>query len=445
MSLTPGTSLGPYEITAPIGAGGMGEVYRARDTTLDRDVAIKVLPESFALAVPRKQWPFTRPLAFSAVVILCIATSGWRSGAQTKQDFLTANIDATVSPRQDFFQYANGAWLKRNPIPDDQARLGIGSVVSEDLYAQLRRASEAAAGTNAPRGSVQQLMGDFWFTGMDSTRINQQGLEPLRPDLERIDAIRSIGDVIEVVAILHRRDMLLDGYIGFVGSRTLFSGRVEQDERNSSRRIFTLSQGGISLGPGAYSATDPQRVKVRGAFREYLFNTFLRLHRNSSRARTSADAVFDLEARLAAAFPGRDEYQVVGLAELSGLAPTIDWNRYFRLIGAPGLKAVNVRRPQFYQALDSLLRITPLETWRDYLRFCLVRSHAPFLDDATFSESFALESAITGALHPRPRWKRIVWQEKNWLGLPLASLVANDYFPASVRARYQAVGDDRPH
>jgi len=239
--------------------------------------------------------------------------------------------------------------------------------------------------------------------------------------------------------------MLLDGYIGFVGSRTLFSGRVEQDERNSSRRIFTLSQGGISLGPGAYSATDPQRVKVRGAFREYLFNTFLRLHRNSSRARTSADAVFDLEARLAAAFPGRDEYQVVGLAELSGLAPTIDWNRYFRLIGAPGLKAVNVRRPQFYQALDSLLRITPLETWRDYLRFCLVRSHAPFLDDATFSESFALESAITGALHPRPRWKRIVWQEKNWLGLPLASLVANDYFPASVRARYQAVGDDRPH
>ena len=48
MALKPGTRLGSYEITAPIGAGGMGEVYRATDTKLRRDVAIKVLPEDFA-------------------------------------------------------------------------------------------------------------------------------------------------------------------------------------------------------------------------------------------------------------------------------------------------------------------------------------------------------------------------------------------------------------
>jgi putative endopeptidase len=361
--------------------------------------------------VPACEWRQStrRSIAFSAALTLCIALSGQPLPAQARQDFLAANIDATVSPREDFFQYASGGWLKRNPIPPDQGRWGTWNVVSEDLYSRLRRASEAAAATNAPRGSVEQLIGDFWFTGVDSATINQQGLGPLRPDLERIDAIRSIGDVIEVVAILHRRNMLLDGYVRVVGSRTLFSGRVEQDERNSRRRIFSLSQGGISLGPWVYSATDAQRVgaevyfKRRDALREYLFKTFLRLHRDSSSARTSADAVFDLEARIARGFSGGEEYHMVGLGELSRLAPAIDWNRYFRLIGARGLDSVNMRAPRFYQALDSLLRITPLETWRDYLRFCLVRSHAPFLDDATFGEFFALDSAFTGALHPRPR------------------------------------------
>ena len=103
--------------------------------------------------------------------------------------------------------------------------------------------------------------------------------------MERIDAIRSLGDVLDVVATLHRRDMLLDGSVGFVGSRTLFSGRVEPDERNSSRRIFTLSQGGIAVGPGVFTATDAQRVRVRSAFHTYLSSTFLRLHRDSTMAR----------------------------------------------------------------------------------------------------------------------------------------------------------------
>src|SRR5271167_211160 len=55
MSLAPGTMLGPYEIGAPLGAGGMGEVYRARDTRLERTVAVKILPQEMSNDPARKQ------------------------------------------------------------------------------------------------------------------------------------------------------------------------------------------------------------------------------------------------------------------------------------------------------------------------------------------------------------------------------------------------------
>lgn len=53
MPVEPGTTLGPYSVTAKIGEGGMGEVHRARDTKLDRDVALKVLPQAFTDAPDR--------------------------------------------------------------------------------------------------------------------------------------------------------------------------------------------------------------------------------------------------------------------------------------------------------------------------------------------------------------------------------------------------------
>jgi putative endopeptidase len=132
------------------------------------------------LALTCKCWQSAcRSVAFSAAVILCIATSGQRLEAQSTQDFLAANIDSTASPRSDFFQFANGAWLKRNPIPDDEATWGSRNLVGAEIASRLRRISETAAAREAPRGSLEQLVGDFWFTGMDSATINRQGLVPL--------------------------------------------------------------------------------------------------------------------------------------------------------------------------------------------------------------------------------------------------------------------------
>jgi putative endopeptidase len=385
---------------------------------------------------------FRRSALFgSAALILTIAASGHPVASQTKPDFLAANIDPATPPGEDFFQYATGAWLKRNPIPADQARWTASNVVSEELDARIRRISEAAAASNAPRGSNARLVGDFWSTGMDAASRNREGLTKLQPDLDRIADVQSIAQLIDVVAMLHQRNMLLDISASFVGSRTLFSLRVERDEQDRTRRILSLSQGGITLGAPAYTATDAQRTRRREAFREYLLKTFTRLHGDSGKAKASADAVFDLEAQLARGFVPREQNRTMAVSELGRLSPSIEWSRYLRGIDATGIDSVNVRAAGFFQALDPLLRTTPMDTWRDYLRFCLIRAHAPFLDDSAFSDVFAFETDDRSVRQPRPLWRRVVWMQKYWLGQATGQLLAEQDFPPTVQVRYREVAE----
>ena len=208
--------------------------------------------------------------------LLSIGASGLQPEPQRAIDPLAANIDTSVSPRDDFYLYANGNWLKRNPLPDNAARWSIGSVISESIYEELRQISESAAAARAPRGSAARLIGDVWATGMNAEAINNDGLRHLRPDLARIDRIASPGDVIDVVAALHRRNMLADNY--FTRQRVLFDGGLSEDEA-SGRWTFLLAQGGLSIGAAAYTGNGPEQIRRRTALREYLVRTFVSTRR----------------------------------------------------------------------------------------------------------------------------------------------------------------------
>lgn len=379
----------------------------------------------------------------AAALILSTAIGGRELAAQSTHDFLTANIDSTVSPTEDFFQYANGTWFKLHPMPGGEFRWGIGNLVGEEISSRLRRISEDAAAKKAPNGSLEQLIGDFWFTGMDSATINRQGLAPLKPDFDRIDAIRNIRDLIDVVAVFHTRDQFIGGF----ARRVLFYGRVEQDEKNSDRWIYSLWQSGITMDPASYTSNDPRSVKAREAFRGYLLRTFLRLQGDSAVARRSTGEVYGLEAQLAKGFDPGYGYQAYGyhklaLGELRGLAPAIDWNRYMKRVGITKIDSVNVRNPRFYQLLDSLLETRPLESWKNYLRFWLVKVNSTFLDDDARLAYFDYDRVSTGLSQPPPRWQRVLRQEATfYLGQPLQRLYDEKYFPKSVKARYQALAE----
>src|SRR6478672_2815782 len=178
----------------------------------------------------------------------------------SKKDVLAANVDSTVDPSQDFFMYANGAWIKANPIPAAYGAWSIGNLVIEENLRRLREISEKADSAKAAAGTAQQKIGDFWATGMDSARIESQGLSPLQPYFDKINAITDVKSLVATVADLKK-----------IGSSTLFSDYVTQDDKNSDVMIYKLWQGGIGLPEREYYfKNDSATQNIRSEYVKYI-------------------------------------------------------------------------------------------------------------------------------------------------------------------------------
>ena len=179
-------------------------------------------------------------------------------------DFLAEDIDTTVNPATDFFLYANGGWIKKNPIPADQSAWGVGFLVQEDIYNRLRTINEKALDEKSEPGSVSQKIGDFWFSGMDSAGIEKQGLQPLQPEFDRIEKIGNTQDLLNESAILQNK-----------GIGVLLSEDISQDEKNSDKIVFHIYQGGLGMpNRDYYFNTDAKTLKVRKAYQTYQYKAF---------------------------------------------------------------------------------------------------------------------------------------------------------------------------
>ena len=353
---------------------------------------------------------------------------------QTAPDFLAQDIDTTVSPATDFFEYANGGWIKSTPIPATESGWGVGNLVQEDIYSRLRIISEKAAHDDtAKAGSVTQKIGDLWTSGMDSTDIDKQGISPLQPEIDSIRAIHNITGLLYTSARLQE-----------MGVGCLFRDYVGQDDKNSNLMAFQLSQGGLGLpNRDYYFKTDEKSTRVRNAYKEYLYLNFRELGADDAAATKKTAAVFALETRLAAASrkladlrdPNKN-YNKYSWAKLSRLTPAISWKEWVHTAGIQPVDSVIVGQPEFYTALDKTLTGTPIDTWKDYLESHLIQASAPYLDSTTFNNYFKFRSTLTGATAPRPRWKRALDAEEHAMGEALGQLFVKEYFPPAAKQRY---------
>jgi putative endopeptidase len=373
----------------------------------------------------------------AALATACNSSSTSSASAGQQPDLLRAALDTTVAPGDDFFSYANGTWIKNHPIPASESNSGIGIEVQKEVYNRLRVTSVEAAKANATAGSNQQKIGDFWAVGIDSVKADKLGYTPIKPELDRIAAIKTPADVPGVVA--HEIQL---------GVRALIGPRVSQDDKNSDKMALYLHQSGLGLpNRDYYFNTDTRTKNIRRAYLRHVANTFKLLGQDSTLANANAARVMALETSLAKSSRKlealRDPYKnynKMTLAQLDKLTPGVSWKSWFGQLGAASVDTVIVGQPEFYQTVGQLLKTKSVDDWKAYLSWQVAREFAPTLSQPFVDESFKFYgTTLRGAKAMRPRWKRVLDMEEDALGDALGQLFVKEYFKPEAKARYDTL------
>ncbi|RYY98092.1 MAG: M13 family peptidase [Chitinophagaceae bacterium] len=346
-----------------------------------------------------------------------------------------ANMDLTVKPGDNFYYYANGNWLKKNPVPASKTRWGSFDELREESSRRMRILLEEAARNSAD--PKLQKIGDFYRSGMDTATIEQQGIAPIRADLVRIDGLGTVPDFLDELAWERTQGM----------GGTLFSFSIAQDRKKVDQYIPQLGQGGISLPDrDYYLKNDKRSITVREAYRKHLSDMFLLTGVSAAEAARMGDAVLRIETALAKAQMARVEmrdpyktYNKFAVKDLATLTPGVDWNSLLGKMKLPGADSVIVSNPNFLRAVDILLSAVPLEDWKTYLKWNLLNSTAPYLSRAFREQDFKLRQALSGQKEMTPRWQFVSGLIDQQLGDQLGQLYVARYFKPAAKARMLAL------
>jgi len=349
-----------------------------------------------------------------------------------RADIDPKNFDPAAKPQDDFNQYANGGWLKANPVPPAYGSWGAFNEVDEANKVALHDILEKTAKAANPT-AIERHVGDFYASGMDEAAIEAAGLTPLRPELARIDSIQTRADLVAAVAHLHR-----------IGVGACFAFSSEQDLKDSTRMIATAGQGGLSLPDRDYYLREDEKSKqLREQYAAHVAKMFELTGDSTEAAKARSAAVLRIEMALAKGSKKRTElrdpdanYHKLAPADVQKLTPHFDWNVYFAGIGLNQPGDVDVAQPEFFQAFNTQVAEAPIADWQSYLRWQLVHASAPYLGAVLVNENFDFYGRkLNGLKQLRERWKRVLDTVDHQIGEELGQLYVATYFPPESKTR----------
>jgi putative endopeptidase len=383
-----------------------------------------------------------RSMAVHALT-LAAAVAGAATPAPGPHGLDLAGIDRLVAPGDDFFRYANGAWLKATDIPPDLSSYGPAEQLTEltaERTAELVRNTAAAAA-----GSEARKIGDYYASFMDEAGIEKKSLEPLQPALRRIDAIKDRAGLAQALGATLRADVDVLNNTN-LQTPNLLGLWVAQDLDEPARYAPFLLQGGLGMPDRDYYLNPSQNMAdIRAKYQAHIAGMLALAQLPDAQGK--AARIFELERRMAQVHWSRAQSEEVlkgnnhwARKDFGARAPGLDWEAFLGAAGLARQKEFVVWQPSALTGLSALTTSQPLETWKDYLRFHALEDHAAYLPKAFVEEHFAFHGRVlSGTPQLRPRWKRAMDDTNNALGEAVGKLYVQRYFPPAEKARAEAM------
>jgi len=370
------------------------------------------------------------PLAF---VLVFLNSNAQNPGIQL------SHIDTSANPRNDFYKFCNGKWQSSFKLPESDSRYGSFNEINENNLKNIRLVYlEASQNKTAKPNSNEQKLRDFYLVAMDSVKTDKEGIKPIMPWLTKIDAVKSIDDLLK-----------LKNSLDLIGINLFYSAGVEADLKNSKRHLFYMNQGGYGLGNKDFYYS-PKFEKIALKYKEYIANMFVITGVEKTKATEISNSIFDFEKKLLEKGKSTPEmrdieklYNPYSKDALLKLAPQLKLDAFFKNLGIAQPDTVILAAPDYFGALNTLLTSTDIQTLKYYAKWMVINEAASFLSKEFVDEKFNFfGKTLSGAKTQKPRWERVHNVANGLIGEMISEPYVKKYFPASSKEKLSILIDN---